>query len=105
MIRLVRAPNLWIGSHWRNLLEAEGIACQLHNFYSLGAAGELPPDQCGPELWLMDARDRARAEAVIAQAQRPAARGPRWRCASCGEWLEPQFDRCWQCGAAAPDRN
>jgi hypothetical protein len=27
---------------------------------------------------------------------RPAARG-RWKCATCGELLDPQFDTCWRC--------
>jgi len=25
-----------------------------------------------------------------------------WYCDDCGEWLEPQFTTCWQCGAARP---
>ena len=23
-----------------------------------------------------------------------------WKCQSCGETLEPQFDACWNCGAS-----
>jgi len=23
-----------------------------------------------------------------------------WTCPRCGEWIEPEFDSCWQCGTA-----
>jgi hypothetical protein len=38
-MKLMRAPNLIIGQHWVNVLEAAGIACELHNRYLNGALG------------------------------------------------------------------
>src|ERR1700754_2080391 len=99
MIRLLRAPSLLIAQHWVNLLATAGIACELHNRYLNGALGDIPADQCAPELWLVDERDEALARRLIDAALRgPAAGTPGWRCGHCGEMLEPQFTVCWQCG-------
>jgi rubrerythrin len=101
MIRLTRAPNVVIGQHWINVLSAAGIACELHNRYLNGALGEIPADQCAPELWLMDERDEALARRLIEAARSGPAAGARsWRCNQCGETLEAQFTVCWQCGTA-----
>src|ERR1700754_4379903 len=99
MIKLLRAPNLLIGQHWVNLLATAGIACELHNRYLNGALGDIPADQCAPELWLVGERDGGVARRLIETARRgPAAGAPGWRCARCGETLEAQFTVCWQCG-------
>ena len=66
MMKLMRAPNLMIGQHWVNVLATAGIPCELHNRYLNGALGEIPADQCAPELWLVDERD----EAIARQADR-----------------------------------
>jgi hypothetical protein len=101
MMKLMRAPNVVIGQHWINLLAAAGIPCQLHNRYLSGAIGEIPADQCAPELWLVDERDEALARKLIDAARRgPAVDAPAWRCAHCGESLEAQFTVCWNCGTA-----
>ena len=68
----MRAPNLIIGQHWVNVLATAGIACELHNRYLNGALGDIPADQCAPELWLVDERDRGDGEKLI----EAAARGP-----------------------------
>ncbi|HEX3381660.1 MAG TPA: DUF2007 domain-containing protein [Paraburkholderia sp.] len=98
-MKLMRAPNLIIGQHWVNVLETAGIACELHNRYLNGALGEIPADQCAPELWLVDERDEAIARRLIEAASRgPAPGAPQWQCQQCGEMLEAQFTVCWQCG-------
>lgn len=100
MIRFKRAPNLMMAQHWANLLSTVGIQCEIHNRYMQGALGEIPVDQCGPELWLSDARDEVPAEAVLQRAL--AGPGPLarpWRCATCLEPHEAQFTVCWKCGS------
>ncbi|RKT24658.1 putative signal transducing protein [Paraburkholderia sp. RAU2J] len=100
-MKLMRAPNLITGQHWVNVLETAGIACELHNRYLNGALGDIPADQCAPELWLVDERDEAMARRLIdAASHGPAADSPGWRCRQCGELLEAQFTVCWQCGTA-----
>ena len=101
MLKLMRAPNLLIGQHWVNVLATAGIGCELHNRYLNGALGEIPADQCAPELWLTDERDEMMARRLIdAALHGPAAGAPSWRCGQCSETLEAQFTVCWQCGTA-----
>lgn len=65
MLKLMRAPNALIGQHWVNLLTVAGIPCELHNRYLHGALGEIPAEQCSPELWLIDERDAVIARTII----------------------------------------
>lgn len=103
MIRLTRAPDLLLGQHWANLLEQAGIACRLTGVHLQGGAGEIPVDQCGPDLWIEHERDREAALQIIdGRADDAAGRRPFWHCGNCGEWLEPQFTSCWQCSAERP---
>lgn len=99
MIRLTRAPNLMLGQHWVNLLLQAGIACRLTGEHLHAVAGEIPVDQCGPDIWVERESDKAAAMQIIdGWADAANAGGPHWQCAVCGEWLEPQFSECWQCG-------
>lgn len=103
MIRLTRAPDLLLGQHWANLLQQAGIACHLTGRYLQGGAGEIPVDQCGPDLWLESEGDKAAALRIIeGQVDDAWSTRPHWFCGDCGEWLEPQFSTCWQCGASRP---
>ncbi|CAH2799184.1 MAG: FIG00454478: hypothetical protein [uncultured Paraburkholderia sp.] len=73
----------------------------MHNRYLNGALGEIPADQCAPELWLVDERDETIARRLIEAASRgPGTDTPAWTCGQCGETLEAQFTVCWQCGTA-----
>jgi hypothetical protein len=101
MIKLTRAPNLLIAQHWINLLEQARISCELHNQYMQGAMGEIPADQCGPEIWLEHERDVEIATRLIhGVLPEPTRALAPWWCLSCSEWLEPQFTICWKCGQA-----
>jgi hypothetical protein len=64
-----------------------------------GAAGELPPIECWPELWIThdDQYTRAR-ELVEATLDADAHNGQSWQCPHCRELLEGQFAQCWNCG-------
>ncbi len=101
MKRLYGSDDRTLIAHLRALLEARGIACVVRNEYLGGAAGELPPHECWPELWVVEARDWERARALIAEETAPADATP-WTCPGCGEVIEGQFARCWNCGRAAP---
>ena len=83
-----------------SVLEAAGIRCLLRNQYLTGALGELPVNECWPQVWVLDEADEPRALRLIAEAlPRDGAQGEPWTCADCGERLEAQFQQCWQCGA------
>ena len=63
-------------------------------------AGQIPPDQALPELWLVDEAQAAPARALLHSLQHPPER--RWACAGCSEIIDGPFDTCWCCGGAAP---
>jgi hypothetical protein len=92
------AADLTMVGHLRNLLEQSGIPCYLRN--DLGA-GELPPIESWPELWLENEADAPQAQAIIESALHdPPAQLASWTCPRCGELLEGQFTECWSCGAS-----
>lgn len=100
MRRLAQAPNLAIATLWADVLRDAGLAVSVQRAYAAGIAGEIPPDQALPELWLADERQAAEAQALLHTLQHPPER--RWACRGCGEVIDGPFDHCWQCGAAAP---
>jgi hypothetical protein len=81
MLRLAQAPNLTTGSIWVDVLREAGIDAWLQRLFLSGVAGELPPDQCLPEIWLADRRQETAARELLDALQRLPQR--RWACA-CG---------------------
>lgn len=101
MKRLTQAPNLAIATIWADLLREAGIAVTLQRVFASGLAGEIPPDQALPELWLQHDEQFARARALLDELARAPQRA--WTCARCGERVEGPFEECWNCGAPMPD--
>lgn len=101
MPRVFSSFDLAAAHHARNLLEAEGIRAEVRNERLSSAMGELPPAECQVEVWVLEPRDAARAERLLREGVRVS--GPPWRCAACGEPMEPQFTQCWRCGAPRRD--
>lgn len=99
MRRLLQAPNLAIAALWVDVLRQSGIAASVQRQFLSGAAGELPPDQCLPEIWVHHEAQEAAARALLAQLREVPQR--RWRCA-CGELVEGGFESCWSCARAMP---
>lgn len=58
MQRLTQAPNLFMATLWASALTSSGIAATVQRQYLSSVAGELPPDQCLPEVWIDDARQK-----------------------------------------------
>ena len=88
--------------HLKNLLEAEGIRCQLRNELISRLAGEIPFTECAPQIWLLDDSQLEAARRVVADFDAAAPGAPAWRCPRCAEELEGQFSACWRCGALRP---
>ena len=99
MPRLTQAPNLVMATLWADWLRAEGIGASVQREYLRSAAGELPPDQCLPEVWIDDASQGAEALELLHHLRHVPQR--RWRC-SCGERVVGGFEQCWNCGAMMP---
>lgn len=101
MKRLVQAPNLAVATLWADVLNDAGFAVTVQRAFASGIAGEIPPDQALPELWLSDDAQLAGASALLHQLQHPPER--RWACPGCNEVVDGPFSHCWACGHAAPD--
>ena len=98
MLLVYSSPNLLMVAHLRNLLEIEGIDCLVKNEYLSGAAGELPPTEAWPELWVIEAHHHDLAREIVAKALQHSSNGEKWSCPQCGEMSEEQFTECWKCG-------
>ena len=99
MKRLLVLQDPILAGHFHALLEEAGISCLLRNHFLGGAAGELPPNECWPEIWVVHDGDAERARSILDSDTSPGAeRSMHWRCHGCGENLEPQFMECWKCG-------
>lgn len=99
MLRLARAPNIAIAALWADALRHAGFDASVQRYYLGSIAGDLPPDQCLPEVWIGDDTQEAGARELLAALQSTPQR--RWACA-CGEIVEGGFESCWQCGRPMP---
>ena len=99
MRKLAQAPNIAIATLWADMLSQAGVAASVQRYFLSGIAGDLPPDQCLPEVWVTHDDQEARAKTLLHELQNLPQR--RWVC-SCGEVVEGGFEQCWQCGADMP---
>ena len=102
MRRVYSAPTSVPVDVMRSLLESEGIDCVVRNRHLGLAAGEVPPHETWPGLWVLDEENFAKAEQLVAEFLRddPASRG-QWKCPLCGERIDGRMGACWRC--ARPD--
>lgn len=101
MRRLTQAPNVAIAQIWADLLCEAGYPATVERRFLSSVAGELPPDQCLPELWLRHDEHLGAARALLQDLACVPQR--RWVCGGCGELVEGGFEQCWACGALMPD--
>lgn len=99
MRRLAQAPNIAIAALWAEALRQAGIEATVQRYFLGAAAGELPPDQCLPEIWVTDDRQEPAARQLLHELSCVPQR--RWTCA-CGELVEGGFEQCWNCGRPMP---
>lgn len=100
MKKLTTSPSIITINHFKNVLESEGIPCQIRNEYLGGIAGEMPLQEVWPELWIVREMDYDRAKQLIDEAIVDESPADAWRCSKCGEQNEGQFAACWNCGTA-----
>lgn len=103
MKKVYSSDDYFLVGHLRQLLESHHIECIAKNEFLLGGAGELPPTECWPELWVTEDVQYDKARKLIEEflADHDQGDDP-WQCAQCGERSEPQFNACWRCGAERP---
>lgn len=99
MKRVYSAKDPMMIGHLKNVLATFGIKCIAKNVDLISAAGELPPIECWPEIWVLDDEKFSRAKSILKQTLAPleSVKKP-WHCVGCGETLEGQFTECWNCG-------
>jgi hypothetical protein len=100
MKRLLTAPNLALATLWADQLSAAGIACTVQRPFNSSLAGQIPPDQCLPEVWVDDADQHGQAVALLDEWRHAPHR--LWACPACQEIVDGPFEQCWNCGAAMP---
>ncbi len=98
MRRLAQTPNIAIAQLWCDMLSDQGFETTVQRYFISSIAGDVPPDQCAPELWLIDASQYDAALLALRQIQYTPQR--RWVCAGCAELVEGGFTQCWNCGLA-----
>jgi len=101
MKKLTSADSLVTISHYRNVLESEGIRCQIRNQHLSPLAGEIPFVEVWPELWVVNDLEFDRARQLIDEAVSGESPTDPWRCSHCGEENEGQFAACWNCSRPA----
>lgn len=101
MKRLTTAPNIAIATLWADMLTGGGIPATVQRYFASSIAGEIPPDQALPEVWVTDAAQFDAAQGLLRELRHPPHR--RWVCQSCRETIDGPFEQCWNCGAKMPD--
>ena len=96
MIHLHSAQTAFEIHNLCNVLRARGIACEARGQYLRGAIGEIPPNECWVELWLLDEAREDEARQLLAAAN--AESDEPWICPNCDEKIEGTFGQCWSCG-------
>ncbi len=99
MRRVAQAPNIAIAAFWVDALRDAGIDASTQRYFLGSVAGEMPPDQCLPEVWVSDDAQEVPARTLLHALQNVPQR--RWLC-ECGETVEGGFEACWQCGRPMP---
>ena len=100
MIRIAQAPNLALATLWADMLRGAGFEVTVQRAYVSSIAGEIPPDQALPELWLADDDRFDAARRMLHELRHPPRR--HWVCRNCLEHVDGPFDQCWSCGADMP---
>jgi rubrerythrin len=101
MKRLIQAPNVALATLWTDMLCQAGIDATVQRAYASGIAGEIPPDQALPEVWVLDDDELEHARTLLHALRHLPHR--HWCCRACGEMVEGPFEQCWNCGAAMPE--
>jgi len=99
MKRLYSHSNSLFVYNIKNILENNGIECRLKNDLMSSAAGEAPPTETWPEIWVVRERDYDTAEKLIDESINGDPSATSWFCNQCSETNPPAFELCWKCNS------
>jgi hypothetical protein len=102
MPRIYSAPVLALVVNIKNVLEINGIDSTITHQYLSAGAGEIPPHECWPQLWVAEQDVERAAEIIEAADSASSETQETWVCIKCGEEIEGQFELCWNCGEQRP---
>jgi hypothetical protein len=106
MKKVYSAKDPLMVGHLRNVLALHGIECVTRKLDLTTGAGELPPLECWPELWIIEDERLAEAQAILRRTLAPVKAVQKlWTCSGCGEQIEGQFSECWKCGRERGDQS
>ena len=80
-------------------LQQAGITAHVFNEHMSSIVGEVPPDVAQPQIWIENASDRPRAQAVVAALAIERRKTGNVVCRACKEDNPANFELCWKCGA------
>ncbi len=96
MKKIFASQNITLIGFYKALLEDNGIAAIVKNYYLTSGVGDLPPNECVPELWIIEDDKWEEAKELLKTDNSTS-----WQCA-CGEKMSGQFAQCWKCGRVRP---
>ena len=70
-MRIYSAPVLAQVTHMKHVLKMHDIECHIQGEYRSGAAGEIPPTETWPELWVVDPSNVEEAKRLVDEALAP----------------------------------
>src|SRR5947208_15068114 len=101
MIRFYVAHQRFDAYLLADRLNQAGIKAHVFNEHMSSIVGDVPPDVAQPQAWLDDARDRQRAEAVLAALNAQRTRTGTVFCRGCGPENRANLELCSHSVAAA----
>jgi hypothetical protein len=84
----------------KNVLEENGISCEVRGESLRSAMGEVPIGEAFVELWVLDDAQGEAARQILSGPL--SASSTPWTCPKCAESIEAEFDQCWNCQAGRP---
>ena len=89
---------------FRNLLDRHEIPYLIKNEFAIGALGEIPVNECWPQLWVLDDKKLEQARQLCMALERDIRQiRADWVCEFCGERNASSFELCWHCEALPKD--
>jgi hypothetical protein len=102
MQRVYSSPSAVEAHLVQGYLEQEGVRAVVQGSDLGGLLGGVPSTETYASVWVSD-EELERAAGLVEEFlsnQTAEVGATLWRCPNCGEYLEPQFSDCWNCGTS-----
>ena len=100
---LLTSPHRIAIQQTKTLLEAEGVSTLIEGDDRASLAGVVPAQDCWLKLFVLDESQFDQAQAILNASTGSDVKG-RWRCPTCGEFIETRFAACWRCASPSADQ-